>query len=195
MSQCECANLDWSDVIADARAKGEATPEHHPLCMAELQALAHQTVPLQGDLNRIEDKLQENAGRLGELVREQMRRLGYDSAQGVSPVENAAALAKNTREIAASLGFDPDDKDIRIIPPPLEDYSVTPEQVTEIDTGPTRGISRLVTVESICHECHTSFVAVDCKLDITSEPQTVTGKVFCKGCQQTYHLKIEGYFI
>lgn len=30
--QCECAQLDWSEVIAEARRRGEPTPEHHPDC-------------------------------------------------------------------------------------------------------------------------------------------------------------------
>jgi hypothetical protein len=37
---CECSNLDWSDVIAEARAKGEATPEHHPNCLVQCQRIA-----------------------------------------------------------------------------------------------------------------------------------------------------------
>lgn len=30
--QCECAQLDWSEVIAEATRRGEPTPEHHPDC-------------------------------------------------------------------------------------------------------------------------------------------------------------------
>lgn len=47
MGQCECAKLDWSDVIAQCFREGKPTPEHHPDCESPIEASAIAQPPSQ----------------------------------------------------------------------------------------------------------------------------------------------------
>jgi hypothetical protein len=56
---------------------------------------------------------------------------------------------------------------------------------------PQADTAQLVTVEGACEVCLTPFIVTDCELR-TTEIQTITGKVFCRGCCEVYFFLAEG---